>query len=1133
MQRFCWRERSEKLNWRLLGALDVADVVRRGDPALLEPYALHVTFARLPNAPKDPATRDAWFLVRVLQLAMEYLLFMRARDGDVLESLGQELRHVETERDELLLRAQKLKVRARSGDKQVDKLHQVLQNIAKLLQIHGASPSAVATIETLLTELISERRAKQRRRVLVEKENDEDNEMEGVLRPAVQEARVCGFCGKLFSSKEYLEKHLVRRHSGESIEVDTPVKSKMRRNVGEVLEDAAENVTKEDQATSEAVMQKMVQQVERALHEHEEKLRSLAEEEAQKVKQMYERLRTDTKLAEELKATRMVAEQQHEESRRQLDEVCLQKQKAEDELADLKQQIQFHILKMKMMGTAGLPTSVVPHGNDDKLAAAEADIKHLQQTLEDVNSELNAAREELRKVQALHLSALRKKKELADKLALTREPSPVVTKGDGSQTEGLPMINETVQTDEQISPLLIEKETEAIPQPNSPICEDVGTDPVTLTYEDAASQTVDVLRATSADAEVQVAIIDDPVPMLAPAVSLADADPILHAVPTVDSGVGTDVEDVALSKSAQQDDERIPDYIQQLHSQDLLDALTERAQKAANNAASNDGTSDSVSKNCSSISRHKYVRSRFQHDENAVKERVASCLSQLERFASRFGVPAKSAWLSEENLQIVQQALHGHLEILPNEVLARMIECENNANVIIEKEWVPMEKTRQQALDRFKMEARAKSEISQGLVRQAMAAFGTSMKSAQMSRGASNAVVTIHAERAVASEENAAESNLDAATKPLELPTNREGGHDLSVLTPARRYSVKHQLTVVVKETGATKNNAYYSDDFVAEEEKVSLPQAQEAVDDVVDSVHCDTKDLDTRENSMEMAPEPSDDVSMQPRNDIKIAEELPMEEPPFVDRSASSGDVDRSEITEAKPNETSTNEIRSINVGVHVDDKEISFWENGSLARSDSDELYVPEPSPIEVLPVVAAQEDKVDSHRPEWQGEHREERYHRQLPRVRSSSDLEPTHACISAHPALSRSRSGQFEVPILHQTTNSLESDLSTASEFAIIDPTRIDHTQSIVASSEMSFGMDIPSLGESESVEESTSAVMMGLIDALDKQDEAKSIEDSASQPDRAPAPAATDAVVQNDTCNVMSFDDSDIEEVVLT
>lgn len=137
MRRFCWRERSEKLNWRLLGALDVSDAVRRGDPAVLEPYALHVTFARLPTTSREPATRDAWFLVRILQLSMEYLLFMRARDGDVLESLSQELRQVETERDGLVLRSQRWKARARSGDKQVEKLHQVLQNIAKLLQIHG------------------------------------------------------------------------------------------------------------------------------------------------------------------------------------------------------------------------------------------------------------------------------------------------------------------------------------------------------------------------------------------------------------------------------------------------------------------------------------------------------------------------------------------------------------------------------------------------------------------------------------------------------------------------------------------------------------------------------------------------------------------------------------------------------------------------------------------------------------------------------------------------------------------------------------------------------------------------------------------------------------------------------------
>ncbi|KAG7400982.1 hypothetical protein PHYBOEH_003572 [Phytophthora boehmeriae] len=207
MRRFCWRERSEKLNWRLLGGLDVAEVIRRGDPAVLEPYALHVTFARLPSA-RDPTTRDAWFLVRLLQLAMEYLLFIRARDGDVLEAISEELRQVERERDELVTRTQKWKMKARTGEKQVEKLHQVLQNIAKLLQIHGASPSAVATIETLLTELILERRARQRKRAL-EKADDSGNDEDEMLRPAVQEARVCGYCGKLFSSAEYLEKHLM------------------------------------------------------------------------------------------------------------------------------------------------------------------------------------------------------------------------------------------------------------------------------------------------------------------------------------------------------------------------------------------------------------------------------------------------------------------------------------------------------------------------------------------------------------------------------------------------------------------------------------------------------------------------------------------------------------------------------------------------------------------------------------------------------------------------------------------------------------------------------------------------------------------------------------------------------------
>ncbi|CAI5745220.1 unnamed protein product [Peronospora destructor] len=137
MQRFCWRERSEKLNWRLLSTFNVSDVVRRGDPAMLEPYALHVTFARLPAPSKDPPTRDAWFLVRILQLSMEYLLFMRANASNKLKFLSQELRQVEKERDVLLLRSHKWKVKVRSGDEQAEKLHRVLQRLLHYCKVPG------------------------------------------------------------------------------------------------------------------------------------------------------------------------------------------------------------------------------------------------------------------------------------------------------------------------------------------------------------------------------------------------------------------------------------------------------------------------------------------------------------------------------------------------------------------------------------------------------------------------------------------------------------------------------------------------------------------------------------------------------------------------------------------------------------------------------------------------------------------------------------------------------------------------------------------------------------------------------------------------------------------------------------
>ncbi|ETM36166.1 hypothetical protein F442_17612 [Phytophthora nicotianae P10297] len=1079
MRRFCWRERSEKLNWRFLGALDVSNVVRRGDPAVLEPYALHITFARLPSTLKDSTTRDAWFLVRVLQLAMEYLLYMRARDGDVLESLSQELRQVEQERDELVVSTQKWKARARSGDKQVDKLHQVLQNIAKLLQIHGASPSAVATIETLLTELISERRAKQKSRALMEK-NDEEI---ANVRPAVQEARVCGYCGKLFSSAEYLEKHLVRRHGGESVNVEIPVKHKMQQLYEEVRETKAKN---EDSAASEAAMQKMVQQVEKALHDHEEKLRSLAEEETQKVKQMYERLQSETQRAEEMRISRLAAEQQ-QESLRQLEEINLQKQKAEDELADLKQQIHFLTSKKKMMRT---PTKAVvpatlPANNNDALIAAEMEIRELQQTLDAVNAELALAREELTQVQALHLSALRKKKELADKLALSREPSPVVKQENSSQTEQHAMINETVQTDEQSSPLPVKnvKLTES----SAPECADVGTDPLTLSYEDVGIQTLGISQESepSVDAEARVSIIDDLVLEHEPASSPAATVQILDDSATVDVSVDEKVTSSELAK--RDDEERLPDYIQRINSQDLLDTIDERADSAASKAALNPAPE---SRNYSSISRHKYVRSRFQHDESVVKERVSSCLAQLEQFSSRFGVPPKSVRLSEGNLQIVQQALHGHLEVLPTDVLSRMVECENAVNAIIEKEWIPMEKTRQQALERFKAETRVRSEISQGLVRQAMASFGALMNANQpRDIESSGQVATVDA------------ANVEEL--PIERQEDEDSAHKAAADTqtdsgtaPVRRYSANNQLTVVVGGEPTTADTAHLAGSF--EEAKMWSPSTKSAIDTT--EVEEQAQPCEEQETINVEHLKCNDEASI-----LAETAESEIESQVMVDNT-STGDLEFPEASDTGL-DTLAHQITSIAVGAGTDD----------TRRSDEGVVDAPASLSLE-LQAVSPQENDENNRRVEWQHEEQEMQHEGSqwhLPRVGSSSEL-------GKRPV----RTDSLNLP---RSTDSLQSDrLSDVQDMTIDPASRNDHVHSTAMSSNMSFGTSIVTLDESESVDSPTR--IMELVDAVDDGDATITKEESASSISRESPPATT----QDDQIDsVMSFDDSDIEEVVLT
>ncbi|CAI5739670.1 unnamed protein product [Peronospora destructor] len=156
---------------------------------------------------------------------MEYLLFMRANNK--LKFLSQELRQVEKERDVLLLRSHKWKAKVRSGDEQVE-----ISSIGccKLIATVLQSP-----------ESVSERPVKQMGRTLSE-EDDSGDEIDKMLRSTGSEAPVSGSYGELFSSVEFLEKHLGGRHTGESIEVETPAKQKIRRTIGNDKENTEKRV---------------------------------------------------------------------------------------------------------------------------------------------------------------------------------------------------------------------------------------------------------------------------------------------------------------------------------------------------------------------------------------------------------------------------------------------------------------------------------------------------------------------------------------------------------------------------------------------------------------------------------------------------------------------------------------------------------------------------------------------------------------------------------------------------------------------------------------------------------------------------------------------------------------------------
>lgn len=273
-----------------------------------------------------------------------------------------------------------------------------------------ATPSAVETIETLLGELIPRGKKGSSRHRSANGDGGEDDQKR------IKEARQCFFCGKMFASAEYLEKHRLRRHLGEDNELKLNDVQHTKPPRQQMVHENARNASTDNSGSGDKALRQMLQQVEHAFQDHQESLRALAKEEAVKIQNLYEQLHVENQLAEEIKASRLHAAKQVEEAQQQLDTILQEKDDALTELNDLKEQIQFLDLKRKMEMQAGVRTSSMPASSAEADISTTLEITRLEQALDMVNAALKGSREELGRLQETHLAALKEKQVLADRL---------------------------------------------------------------------------------------------------------------------------------------------------------------------------------------------------------------------------------------------------------------------------------------------------------------------------------------------------------------------------------------------------------------------------------------------------------------------------------------------------------------------------------------------------------------------------------------------------------------------------------------------------------------------------------------------------------------------------------------------
>ena len=195
---FAFKQRHGKINWRQVEEMDLDRVLQTGDPEAVQSALENLTFALLDREDLEKLSDSkAVQLFKLMQLALEYLL-------NVQNSLYAQTQQTQTQYADTHAQRQALETKVRTQEEDAATLKRELESKRK----------ALVSYEYMLRQPSSAAAATQ----------------------AVNRANAvrCPNCSKCFMSKEFLDKHELRRHADHK--PDAVVEKKEEIAFGQMLE---------------------------------------------------------------------------------------------------------------------------------------------------------------------------------------------------------------------------------------------------------------------------------------------------------------------------------------------------------------------------------------------------------------------------------------------------------------------------------------------------------------------------------------------------------------------------------------------------------------------------------------------------------------------------------------------------------------------------------------------------------------------------------------------------------------------------------------------------------------------------------------------------------------------------------